>query len=147
MARKSGVGDEIRRCEREAEVVRALGCGELSGDLLQHAEACVVCSEVCAITRHLLLVESSMLEEPLESAAGVWWRLNLRMRRQKIERARLPLIWMGRIFAATVLVAACFALWQVSQSTSVSYPLVVGLLALAAVALPTMIVLWRWSRS
>jgi hypothetical protein len=146
MAGKSGVSDEIPRCEREPEVVRALGRGELSGNLLQHAEACVVCGEVCAITRHLLLVESSM-EEPLESAAGVWWRLNLRMRHQKIERARLPLVWMGRIFAATVLLAACFALWQVSLNTGVSYPLVVGLLALAAVALPTMIVLWRWSRS
>jgi hypothetical protein len=146
MARKSGVGDEIPRCEREPEVVRALGCGELSGFLLQHAEACVVCSEVCAITRHLLLVESSM-QEPLESAAGVWWRLNLRMRRQKIERARLPLVWMGRILAATVLLAPCFALWRVSLNTGVTFPLLVGLLALAAVALPTMIVLWRWSRS
>ncbi len=146
MAGKSGVGDEIPRCEREPEVVHALGRGELPGDLRQHAEACVVCSEVCAITRHLLLVESSM-EEPLESAAGVWWRLNLRMRRQKIERVRLPLVWMGRIFAATVLLAACFALWQVSLNTGVSYPLVVGLLALAAVALPTMIILWRWSQS
>ena len=72
---------------------------------------------------------------------------NLRMRRQKIERVRLPLVWMGRIFAATVLLAACFALWQVSLNTGVSYPLVVGLLALAAVALPTMIILWRWSQS
>ncbi|HEX4134811.1 MAG TPA: hypothetical protein VHY84_09400 [Bryobacteraceae bacterium] len=146
MARKSGVGDEIPRCKREPEVVRALGCGELSGNLLQHAEACVVCSEVCTITRHLLLVESSM-EEPLESAAGLWWRLNLKMRRQKMERARLPLVWMGRIFAATVLLATCLALWQVSRNTVGSYLLVVGLLGLVAVALPTMIVLWRWSRS
>jgi hypothetical protein len=146
MARKSGVGGEIPQCEREPDVVRALGGGELSGNLLQHAEACVVCSEVCAITRQLLLVESSM-EERLESAAGVWWRLNLRMRRQKIDRSRLPLVWMGRIFAATVLLAAFFALWQVSRNTDLSYPLVVGLLTLAAVALPTMIVLWRWSRS
>ena len=146
MERKSGVGDEIPRCEREPEVVRALGRGELSGNLLQHAGACVVCTEVCAITGHLLLVDSSM-EEPLESAAGVWWRLNLRMRRQKIERARLPLVWMARIFAATVLPATCLALWQVSRNTGVSYLLVVGLLGLVAVALPTMIVLWRWSRS
>jgi hypothetical protein len=146
MARKSGVGDEIPRCEREPEVVRALGRGELSGNLLQHAEACMVCSEVCAITRHLLLVESSM-EEPLESAASVWWRLNLRVRRQKIERARLPLVWMGRIFAVTVLLATCLALWQVSRNTGVSYLLAVGLFGLVAVALPTMIVLWRWSRS
>ena len=61
--------------------------------------------------------------------------------------ARLPLVWMGRIFAATVPLATCLALWQVSRNTGGSYLLVVGLLGLVAVALPTMIVLWRWSRS
>lgn len=146
MAGEPGQGSVLPQCEREAEVVRALAGGELSVDLLQHAEACGVCSEVRAITRQLHAMESS-LEEPMESAAGLWWRLNLRMRREKMERAGLPLIWMGRICAATVVLVACFALWQVSVDTGASSLLILGLLALAAVALPTMIVLWRWSQS
>jgi hypothetical protein len=146
MAGEPGEGSALPQCEREAEVVCALVGGELSADLLQHAEACGVCSEVRTITRQLHAMDSSV-EEPMESAAGLWWRLNLRMRREKLERAGLPLIWMGRICAATVVLVACFALWQVSARIAADYVLIVDLSALAAVALPTMIVLWRWSQS
>ncbi len=69
------------------------------------------------------------------------------MRREKVNRAKLPLVWMGRISAATVLLVTFFALWKIAVRTTFSDVLMVGLLALAAVALPTMIVLWRWSQS
>ena len=45
------------------------------------------------------------------------------------------------------LLTAFLALLQLSVQTRVSGVLIVGLLALAAIALPAMIVLWRWSRS
>ena len=144
MAGKPGEGSALPQCEREAEVVCALVGGELSADLLQHTEACGVCREVRAITGQLHAMDSSV-EESMESASGLWWRLNLRMRRETLERAALPLIWMGRICAATVLLVACFALWQVSAHIAADSVLIVGLSALSAVALTTMIVLWRWS--
>jgi hypothetical protein len=147
MARKAGGAYEMPECEREPEVVRALARGGLPEDLLQHTEACLACREVRSITQELQHLLQDSLEEPLESAASLWWRLNLRMRRDKVNRAKLPLVWMGRICAATVLLAVFFALWQVSIDTTFSDVLIVGLLALAAVALPTMIVLWRWSQS
>lgn len=147
MARKSGAGYEMPGCEREPEVVRALARGELPQDLLQHTEACPVCSEVRSITQELQYLLQDSAEEPLQSAASVWWRLNLRMRREKVNRAKLPLVWMGRISAATVLLVTFFALWKIAVRTTFSDVLMVGLLALAAVALPTMIVLWRWSQS
>ncbi len=147
MASKPGGADEMPGCEREPEVVRALARGELPDDLLLHIKACLVCSEVRSIAQELQHLLQDSLEEPLESAAAVWWRLNLRMRRDKVNRAKLPLVWMGRICAATVLLAVFFALWQVSVRTTVSDVLIVGIFALAAVALPTMIVLWRWSQS
>src|SRR5271170_1805348 len=103
MARKPGGTYEMPGCEREAEVVRALAHGELPQDLLQHTEACPVCSEVRSIRQELQHLVQNSVEEPLESAASLWWRLNLRMRRDKVNRARLPLVWMGRICAATVL--------------------------------------------
>ena len=147
MARKPCGGYEMPVCEREPEVVRALARGELPEDLLRHIEACLVCSEVRSITRELQHLLQDSLEEPMESAASLWWRLNLKMRRDKVSRAKMPLVWMGRICAVTVLLAVFFALWQVSTSATVSDVLIVGILALAAVALPTMIVLWRWSQS
>jgi hypothetical protein len=147
MAGKPGGADEMPGCEREPDVVRALARGELPEDLLLHIETCLVCSEVRSITQELQHLLQDSLEEPLESAAAVWWRLSLRVRRDQVNRAKLPLVWMGRICAATVLLAVLFALWQVSVRTTVSDVLIVGIFALAAVALPMMIVLWRWSQS
>jgi hypothetical protein len=147
MAHKPGEGYEMPGCEKEPEVVRALARGELPEDLLRHTEACLVCSEVRSIAQELQHLLQDSVEEPLESAASVWWRLNLRMRRDRVNRARLPLVWMGWISAATVLLVAFFAVWQIAVRTTFSFVLMVGVLALAVVALPTMIVLWRWSQS
>jgi hypothetical protein len=147
MARKPAEGHEMPGCEREPEVVRALAGGALPEDLLRHTETCLVCGEVRSITQELGHLLQDSVEEPLESAASLWWRLNLRMRRDKVNRAKLPLVWMGRISAATILLVTLFVLWQVATLATFSYVLIVGLLALAAVALPTMIVLWRWSQS
>ena len=146
MAHRPSEQRETTRCGKELEVVRALAQGELPRDLLEHARACAVCSEVRAVSQQLQCLVEGSTEEPLESAASMWWRLNLRMRRQQMDRAQLPLVWMGRVCAATLLLMF-FALWQVSANRAVSSVLIIGLLALAAVALPAMIVLWRWSRS
>ena len=147
MAHRPGEQRETTRCGKEPEVVRALAQGELPRDLLEHARACAVCSEVRAVSQQLQCLVEGSTEEPLEPAASMWWRLNLRMRGQQMDRAQLPLVWMGRVCAATLLLTTFFALWQVSANRAVSSVLIIGLLALAAVALPAMIVLWRWSRS
>jgi hypothetical protein len=139
--------NELPGCEREPEVVRALAAGAMPQDLLQHTDTCRVCSEVRSVTQELQHLLQDSQVEPLPSAASVWWRLHLRMRRERINRAKLPLVWMGRISAAAVPLVAFFLLWQVAASTAFSEVLMIGLLALAAVALPTMIVLWRWSQS
>ena len=147
MAHRPSEQRETTRCGKEPEVVRALVQGELPRDLLEHARACAVCSEVRAVSQRVQCLVEGSTEEPLESATSMWWRLNLRMRRQQMDRAQLPLVWMGRVCAATLLLITFFALWQVSANRAVSSVLIIGLLALAAVALPAMIVLWRWSRS
>lgn len=147
MAHRLGEQNETPQCEREPEVVSALAQGELPPDLLQHAQSCAVCSEIRSVSRQLQRLFESCTEDPLEPAASMWWRLNLKMRREQMNRAQLPLVWMGRVCAATLLLTALFALWQISARTSLSNVLAVGLVALAAVAVPAMIVLWRWSRS
>lgn len=147
MAHRPGKQYETPRCERELEVAHALAHGELPPDLLQHAGACAVCSEVRSVSQQLQQLLESSRDEPLEPGASMWWRLNLRKRRQQMNRAQLPLVWMERVCAAILLLTALFAFWQISARTTLSSVLTVGILALAAVALPAMIVLWRWSRS
>jgi hypothetical protein len=147
MAHRLGEQHEMQRCEKEPEVVHALAQGELPPGLLQHAAACPVCSEVCSVSRQLESLLESSMEEPLEPAASVWWRLNLKLRRERMNRAQLPLVWMEWASAAVLLLTALFVLWQIAARGEVSNVLTMGLLGLATVALPVTIVLWRWSRS
>ena len=125
----------------------ALAQGELPHQLLQHTRECTVCGEVRLVSQQLEHLIEGAVEEPMESAASLWWRLNVRLHRQQMNRAQLPLVWMGRVCFGTLLLTAFFVLRELSAHITVSAALTVGILALAAVGLPVMIVLWRWSRS
>jgi hypothetical protein len=147
MARKASEGYLMPACEKETEVARALARGKLAEDLGQHTEVCPACHQVRSIAQQLQGLVEDVAEEPLRSAACTWWRLNLRMRREKVDHAKLPLVWMGRISFTTILFVTVFALSRVPILASFSFVMTSGLLALTAVALPISIVLWRWSRS
>lgn len=127
--------------------MHALSQGALPHQLLQHARECTVCGEVRLVSQQLEHLLEGAVEEPMESAASMWWRLNVRLHRQQMNRAQLPLVWMWRVCFSTLLLTAFFVLWELSAHITVSDVLTVGILALAAVGLPVMIVLWRWSRS
>ena len=86
-----------------------------------------------------------LADEPAPSAASMWWRLTLRMRRERARRAERPLIWMIRISCA---VAALTAALLAASIPIPSRPAAeIGILALSAVVLPVALTLWAWSRS
>ena len=86
-----------------------------------------------------------LAEEPPPSAGLMWWRIALRMRREKARRAERPLIWMARIsIAVAVLTAALLAASLPMPSRPAAE---IGLLALSALIIPVAITLWSWSRS
>jgi hypothetical protein len=147
MAGERSGGHEMPLCAREQEVVRALAYGDLSEHLRAHIDVCTACHEVRTVAQQLHRLAEDVAEEPLRSAACTWWSLNYKMRREKVGHAVLPLVWMSRISSGTILFAAAFGISRLSIHSAVSSVLAVGLLALAAVALPIAIVLWRWSRS
>jgi hypothetical protein len=86
-----------------------------------------------------------LAEEPAPSAASMWWRVTLRMRRERAQRAEKPLIWMTRISCAVAALTAAFL------AASIPFPsrhaAEIGLLSLSAVILPAALTLWGWSRS
>src|SRR5580704_10576065 len=86
-----------------------------------------------------------LAEEPTPSAASMWWRITLRMRREKARRAEQPLIWMTRISCAVAALTA--ALLAASIPLPSRRAAEIGLLALSAVVLPAALTLWAWSRS
>jgi hypothetical protein len=86
-----------------------------------------------------------LADEPTPSAASMWWRITLRMRREKARRAEQPLIWMTRISCAVAALTA--ALLAASIPLPSRRAAEIGLLALSALIVPVAITLWSWSRS
>lgn len=84
-------------------------------------------------------------EESAPSAASMWWRITLRMRRDKARRAEKPLIWMTRISCAVAALTA--ALLAATIPIPSRRAAEIGILALSAVVLPVALTLWGWSRS
>lgn len=131
-------------CPRESIVARALANGEIQEELRLHLASCAVCGEVHSIARRMLVLADGLAEESPPSASSMWWRLNLRVRREKARRAELPLIWMARVFYAAIAILA--ALLVASMPGALQPVAGIGLLALGAVVLPVAITLWGWSR-
>jgi hypothetical protein len=147
MERKPSEIPERQACEVESEVVRAIARRDFNDDFRGHVESCSNCQEVWSISQQLDLLVQEDAKENLPSARLMWWKLKLRTRREKASQAKLPLVWMGRVYSTTILCIAAFALRRVPILVAVSSVLSIGLLALVAVTLPVAIVLWRWSRS
>ena len=148
MATRMSGGEHIQTCAKESTVAEAVGRGTLPEDLRGHVETCRVCIEVVRVARSLRELVACDMEESLPSGASTWWRLNLRVRRERTHRAAVPLTWMRRLSLATwIVVAMTLLLWQLPTLSIYSAALEIGLVALGAVTLPVSIVLWWWSRS
>ena len=84
--------DSFTSCERETELVEALtsgrwpdACGE---DLRRHAATCPVCADVVLVARALEQESAeARIEMALPTAGLVWWKAQMRARREAAERA------------------------------------------------------------
>ena len=78
-----------RSCELEAAVLAAARTAEWTDDLRRHLEGCPDCTDA-------LMVERFLASESVAAATGtrlptadqVWWRADLRRRRELAQRAR-----------------------------------------------------------
>ena len=132
-------------CRHESTIAAALSNGELPEDLHLHLESCAACAEVISTARHLHQLAEGLAREPVPGAASMWWRLNLRMRQQKAQRAQVPLIWMARILYLAIALLTVLVLTLIPNTSRPVFT--IGLAALGAVAIPAAIALWTWSRS
>jgi hypothetical protein len=86
----------VHECPREADVLEALQtsawpdcCGE---DLRAHVAACQACAGLAEIAGALLDEHrQASLTAAVPSSATVWWRMQLRARREATERAMRPI--------------------------------------------------------
>lgn len=104
-------------CDREVEIARAVRSGRWSGDLRLHAAGCEACGEAMAVAAFLQSGGEPALNVP--EPGLMWWKLELRARREKARRAMRPLAIAERM-AAVLTGGACAgaAVWAYSASPS-----------------------------
>jgi hypothetical protein len=102
-------------CNREVEIVEAVTLGRwtegCSEELRRHAESCDVCADVVRVSLALTQKRSEALETVRVPSAGlVWWRSEMRARREAVNKATRPLRIVEWIAVACAFLTVAFVL-------------------------------------
>jgi hypothetical protein len=100
-------------CEREQDVLDAAATGRwpdrADGDLRAHVASCAICADVAEIAPLLIEDRDAAWEEAAVPPPGaVWWRSQLRVRREAAEQAARPVVLVQRaalVYAGMTLFA------------------------------------------
>lgn len=104
----------MMRCARTAEIDRLLRLGHwpdaAGAELREHVRTCRACSGCVRVTEALRgMRASSMSEARLEPPALVWWRAQLRRRREVMQQVERPMRAQMLAILAVVCVGLGFA--------------------------------------
>jgi hypothetical protein len=123
------------RCQREDELLDALGRGYIPPELAGHIAACASCAELQLVAGALLDERiEAMAEAPVPSAGTMWWRMQVRHRHDVQAAARRSLLvgQAATLLIALVLVASFFGaeltvgLREVITAVRLSTPLMIA---------------------
>ena len=107
----------LTECAREPEVVAAVAAGRwtaVADDLRSHVAGCQACAEARDMADTMRALERETLDDVrLPSAGQVWWRAQLRARREAQQAAARPVLIAQGLGAAVIigLIAAVLS-WQ-----------------------------------
>ena len=92
-----------RDCEREFEVLECAGKAQIGDELRAHIDACDSCRELFEVARAVVDDRSVLMRDARLPGAGlVWWRANMRERREAARAA----VRAGSVVQVFLLVAA-----------------------------------------
>ena len=106
------------QCEKEMAVTELVQSGRwpeaCDAALRSHVESCAVCSEVVLVAGLLQEANSSLLAEvKLPDAGLVWWKAQLRARREAAELATRPIALAEKFaLACGMAVLLAFIVWK-----------------------------------
>ena len=110
-------------CEFEAEVLMAVIHATwpqgANRELRDHVQNCQICSDAAAITASLAIIREADRSIEIPSSGLVWWRAQLRMRREAAVAAERPMIavqWIALVCAMALLIA-----WTTSSLTAIEW--------------------------
>jgi hypothetical protein len=107
----------LAQCQRESDVIAAVSSGRWASaddELRRHAASCEACADAHAMAETMRTLEQETLgDTQLPSPGQVWWRAQLRARREAREAAERPVLIAQGLGAAVVigLIAALIS-WQ-----------------------------------
>lgn len=124
----------VTMCEREQDVVRALRTGFWPEGLRAHAGSCDSCGEAMLVAAALL--EADAVQPAQVPDAGlIWWKTELRLKREKAEKAMRPVMIAELATAAATGVALLVGgawLWSTSQASAITIVACLSVLAISA---------------
>ncbi len=97
-----------RNCERESQVVTAVRAGQWDAGLRAHLVDCETCAEAAVVAEFLQAELQNGVAPPLPSGGQVWWKAQIRARREDAERALKPVRVAQRILGAGALLVFFF---------------------------------------
>lgn len=106
-----------KHCSFEEKIAAANRSGQWSDELLSHLAGCQICEEVALVAGYLsesAASPASTAITDLPDAAFIWSKAQLAARREAVERAMRPILWVRRFafaLAAVVFVAAIISAW------------------------------------
>jgi hypothetical protein len=110
---------KLEECHRESEVVEAVSSGrwpDRCPELQAHAQQCAVCTEVAAVAFALQENHTAALSQVRVPSAGlVWWRAELRSRREAVRAAERPLTVVHAFSGAAAIGVLVAVLIQLSS--------------------------------
>ncbi len=101
-------------CEREPLVMEAARSGRWDEELRNHAANCSVCADAVLVAHFLEeLADQDQRESMVLEAGRVWWKAQLRARREAVERTNEPITIVERVaLACAVLSLVGLGIWQ-----------------------------------
>ncbi|MBL0157537.1 MAG: hypothetical protein IPP47_10625 [Bryobacterales bacterium] len=129
-------------CDREQELLAALRSGNWTPELRAHLAACESCADA-AITAEFLHQAAATADPHVPPAGLVWWKAQLRARRESAQAAARPVLIAERAAAIVALLGAVGALaWLSSDSTLAALAGIVALVLLTTAAAGALLFAW-----
>lgn len=118
-------------CSREQELTKAVRTGEWGAGLWEHVQGCDACEETMLVAG-MLTEDDAHTTMSVPAAGLVWWKAELRLRRERTAMALRPVVIAERVTSAAVVAAlAAGGVWLAASSQSLTLVLAGGIVVLA----------------
>ncbi|HEY3442517.1 MAG TPA: hypothetical protein VGK29_17290 [Paludibaculum sp.] len=129
-------------CDREHELLNALRSGNWTPELRAHFAICESCADT-AITAEFLHQAATTVDPHVPPAGLVWWKAQLRARRESARAAARPIVIAERATAIVALLGAIGAMaWLSTDGTPAAIAAFIALALITTAAAGALLFAW-----